>query len=198
MARKVALSFSGGKDSCLALYELKQLDIEVACLLTTVWEESLESVAHGEELGQLERQAHQLGIPIHFIKTTFDTYAEDFMNTLRHVKKIYGLDGVAFGDIYIKGHRDWGEELAAKVQLKPMYPLWSKREHVLEMLQQFVDLGFQAKVIKIDEEKLPTSWVGRQIDSSFINDIVKYDAVCPMGESGEYHTTVFAGPIFKK
>lgn len=197
MVKKVALSFSGGKDSCLALYKLQQQDIEVACLVTTVWKENLESVAHGEQLEQLKRQAEQLGAPIHFIQTTFDTYTDDFKNDLQDIKRIYDIDGIAFGDIYIEGHREWGEELASNVQLKPLYPLWNKQENILKMLQAFVDLGFQAKVIKIDETKLPKSWLGRIVDQSFITDITQYEDVCPMGESGEYHTTVFAGPIFK-
>lgn len=197
MAKKIALSFSGGKDSCLALYKLKQHGIEISCLITTVWQENLKSVAHGEQLEHLERQAVQLGIPIHFVKTTFDTYMDDFIIQLQDVKLTYNIDGIAFGDIYIEGHREWGEKMAAKVQLKPLYPLWNKQENMLNMLQRFVDLGFQAKVIQIDEETLPTSWMGRQLDQSFITDIKMFDDVCPMGESGEYHTTVFDGPIFK-
>lgn len=198
LVNKVALSFSGGKDSCLALYELQQRHIEVACLITTVWTENLSSVAHGEDLEKLKDQARALNIPIHFARTTFESYLDDFVEQLQIIKQRYHIDGIAFGDIYIAGHRAWGEDLAAKVQLKPIYPLWNEKENMLNMLQQFVDLGFQAEIIKIDPEKLPENWLGRRLDQSFISDIAAYKNVCPMGESGEYHTTVFAGPIFQE
>jgi|SRR5690625_274669 len=198
MATNVALSFSGGKDSCLALYELQQNGVHVACLVTTIWDNNKKSVAHEQSVEKLKQQASELNIPIEFVVTSFNTYMDDFVKKLTELKKQYDLDGLAFGDIYIEGHREWGEKLAENVALQPLYPLWNDRENMLMMLQQFVNLGFQAKVIKIDEEELPIAWLGRKIDQSFIKDIQKYLNVCPMGESGEYHTAVYDGPIFKK
>src|SRR5690625_3926118 len=196
MVKRVALSFSGGKDCCLALYELQQGGIDVVCLVTAIWAENRTSVAYNQSLKSLQQQANRLNIPIEFVETTFDTYLEDFVQKLVPLKSQFNLDGMAFGDIYIQGHRDWGEQLAEKVNLKPVYPLWNDQDKMLLMLKQFIELGFQAKVINIDEEKLPATWVGRKLDESFVRDIQKYPEVCPMGESGEYHTEVYGGPIF--
>lgn len=195
MNEKVALSFSGGKDSCLALYELQQQGTEVVCLLTTVWKENMHTVAHEETRERMEIQAKRLQIPVHFIVTDFNTYQDDFVNKLHEVKQTFKLDGVAFGDIYLTGHREWGEQVAVSTGLKAFYPLWTPQEQVTNLLYQFVDLGFKAKVIKVDESKLPKCWMGRRIDESFIDDILHKD-VCPLGESGEYHTFVYDGPIF--
>lgn len=191
----IALSFSGGKDSSLALYELQQKGYEISCLFTTVWRGNDKTVAHEESISEIEAQANRLQIPIHFVYTTFDTYADDFVATLKELKEKYSLTTVAFGDWYLQGHRDWGEEQAKKVGLQPCYPLWSSRSEMVRKLRYFVKLGFKAKVIKVDTGKLPANWLGRIIDDQFIDDIVQFD-VCPMGENGEYHTTVTSGPIF--
>lgn len=196
MSEEVVLSFSGGKDSCLALYQLQQRGINVACLLTTVWKKSKETVAHNEKLERIEAQAKSLNIPVHFMETDFDTYAEDFVSNLEEIKEDFKVDGIAFGDIYLEGHREWGEQVASLVELNAVYPLWTEQKNVVAMLRQFVALGFEAKVIKVDEPKLPESWIGRLVDEAFIEDILTKD-VCPMGESGEYHTFVYDGPIFK-
>lgn len=192
---RVVLSFSGGKDSCLALYHLLKEDLKVVSLVTTAWKDKGKTVAHDEPLDQIEKQAEQFGIPVNFIKTDFDTYQENFINKLKELKSKLDIDTVAFGDIYLEGHREWGEQVAREAGLNAYYPLWRKQENVVDLLRDFVDLGFKAKITKIDDSKLPTSWIGRTLNQSFIQDILKKD-VCPMGESGEYHTFVYGGPIF--
>ncbi|GGK02227.1 ATP pyrophosphatase [Lentibacillus kapialis] len=198
MAEKVALSFSGGKDSCLALYYLQKQGTQVACLLTTVWKESQETVAHDEDRERIMYQAQRLGIPVYFIKTDFNTYKTDFVFHINEMKQRYGIDGMAFGDIYLEGHRKWGEEVAREAGVEAVYPLWSDQNEVVRLLRDFTAVGFEAEVIKVDSEKLPESWAGRRVDEAFVNDISMYKDVCPMGESGEYHTYVHNGPIFGK
>lgn len=197
MNTRVALSFSGGKDSCLAVHQLQKNNIEIACLLTTIWEENQSTVAHGENLARIEDQANSLQLPVYFMKTDFESYGEDFVTSLKEMKKTYAIDGVAFGDMYLEGHREWGEDIAARVNLSAYYPLWTDKKNMLSLLKEFVDLGFRATVIKVDDTKLPADWVGRPVDASFIADISTYD-VCPMGESGEYHTFVHDGPVFSR
>lgn len=197
MSKKVALSFSGGKDSCLALYQLQKQGIDIAYLITTVWKKNNETVAHDENRERILLQAERLGVPVHFIETDFETYTEDFVLKLNELRAGDNIDGIAFGDIYLSGHREWGEKVAEAASLEAIYPLWTVQESVLRLLHQFVEVGFEAEVIKVDEARLPGTWVGRKVDESFIKDIIKYDDVCPMGESGEYHTTVNNGPIFK-
>src|SRR5699024_9715292 len=96
---KIALSFSGGKDSCFALYRLQQQGYQVVCLLTTVEQENQETVAHGEKLDHMEQQAERIGIPVHFIKTDFKHYTDNFVFHLNRMKEKYGIEGIAFGDI---------------------------------------------------------------------------------------------------
>ncbi|MFD2761542.1 Dph6-related ATP pyrophosphatase [Lentibacillus juripiscarius] len=198
MGKQVALSFSGGKDSCLALYYLEREGIEVKCLLTTAWKDQQTTVAHDETRSRVQEQAERFGIPIHFIETDFYTYGDDFVFHIKEMKRRYGIDGIAFGDIYLEGHREWGEQIAGRAGVEAVYPLWSDQAKVPALLRDFVSLGFRAEVIKTDPEKLPVSWEGRELDASFVSDILTYHDVCPMGESGEYHTYVHDGPIFRK
>lgn len=191
------LSFSGGKDSSFALYKLKEQGIKVSCLITTIWKKSGDTVAHGEKIEKVKRQAEALDIPLEFVTTDFEAYTEDFKMKLNEIKKMYQFDAIAFGDIYLEGHRKWGEALAEATGLKALYPLWTKEENAIDLLHDYVKAGFKSKVIKIDEEKLPKAWLNREVDEDFIADIITYD-VCPLGESGEYHTYVYDGPIFKK
>src|SRR5699024_1385081 len=178
-----------------ALYRLQQQNIDIACLVTTVWKKDQQTVAHGENRERVKKQAQSLGIPVYFIETDFDMYGEDFVEALVKIKNQYTIDGAAFGDIYLKGHRDWGEAISRQAGLEAVYPLWTEQENALALLQEFVELNFKARIIKIDHEKLPKSWIGRLIDGAFIDDI-KNRSVCPMGESGEYHTFVYDGPVF--
>lgn len=196
MTKQVVLSFSGGKDSCLTLYKLQQQNIKVSCLITTIYEKTQATVAHDEKREKIEAQAKSIGIPVHFMETDFKTYTEDFVRNLEVLKQQYNIDGIAFGDIYLDGHREWGEQVAEKAGLDPLYPIWTKQENVSQLLREVVDIGFKARVIKVDKEKLPEEWVGRILDDSFIRDISQ-KVVCPMGESGEYHTAVYDGPIFQ-
>ncbi|AIF43144.1 diphthine--ammonia ligase [Virgibacillus sp. SK37] len=196
MVSKVALSFSGGKDSCLALYYLQQKNVKVECLLTTVWTDKMKTFAHDEHIEQIRKQADALAIPFRIIETDFSTYEEKFVSKLRKVRDEYDLDGIAYGDIYLEGHREWGEGVAEKAGLEAFYPLWRDESQAKGLLEEFVSQGFKAEIIKVDNNKLPEAWVGRTIDDLFIKEIIQMKGVCPLGESGEYHTRVYDGPIF--
>lgn len=194
--KRLALSWSGGKDSCLALHQLKKLGYDICCLITTVPKETGKTFAHGEKLELIQAQSDALNIPIYFVHCAFDTYTEDFKQLLFHLKDKYLLNGIAFGDLYIEDHRQWGEQLAASVGLEAVYPLWRKQTQMLQSLTQFIKTGYKAIVIRIRHHQLPKHWLGRQLDEDFWEDIQK-KKVCPMGESGEYHTYVYDGPLFQ-
>jgi diphthine-ammonia ligase len=195
--RKVALSWSGGKDACYALHKLHQAGIKVACLLTTIPKELNATFGHGEKRETIEAQGAALGIPVEWITCTFSTYGEDFVNVLKTVKEKYHIDGIAYGDLYLDEHRDWGEKIAETVEIEALYPLWIEESDSTEALARFVTSGYQAKVIRAQSSIFNKSWAGRVVDQQFYNDIRKLD-ICPMGEKGEYHTFVYDGPLFQK
>ncbi|WP_102275750.1 Dph6-related ATP pyrophosphatase [Cytobacillus massiliigabonensis] len=196
MKKRVGLSWSGGKDSCMALDKLTKQGVEVACLITTIPIELGRTFGHGEKMELIKLQAKALNIPVEFISCTFEDYTSSFTEALKNFKHQYQLAGIAFGDLYLEGHREWGEQLANETSLEPIYPLWGKKEDALLLLNTFVKSGYKATVIRVREDVLDKTWLGRQLDSAFIQDITKKDC-CPMGESGEYHTFVSDGPLFQ-
>lgn len=195
--KKVALSWSGGKDACFTLHKLHQSGMQVVCLLTTIPKELNATFGHGEKKEAIEAQASALGIPVEWISCTFTTYTRDFVEKLRIVKEKYEIEAVAFGDLYLDEHREWGEKVAQEVKLEALYPLWMTENESLLALKQFIDSGYRAKVIRIMQTAIPRDFLGREVDESFYNDI-KNLPICPMGEKGEYHTFVYDGPLFKQ
>jgi diphthine-ammonia ligase len=196
-AVRVALSWSGGKDSCMTLDKLVREGYEVVCLLTTVPVEIGRTFGHGERLELIEAQAEALSVPVEFISCSYDTYTKDYIHILGELKKKHRIEAIAFGDLFLAEHREWGTGVAAAVGVEALYPLWMKPEGVRDALNAFIASGYQAIVIRVSDRVLTEEWLGRIVDASFYEDIVQHEDVCPMGESGEYHTFVYDGPLFK-
>ncbi|KGX92230.1 adenosine nucleotide hydrolase [Pontibacillus halophilus JSM 076056 = DSM 19796] len=193
--KNVVVSFSGGKDSCLAVYELLKQGYTVSCLFTTVHEDG--SIAHDESLPLLKAQANAMKLPLYLVTTSMKTYREDIMKQLSTLQERYELDAIAFGDLYLEEHRAFGEGVAADAHLEALYPLWTTRNNASKWLDTHIEAGFEAYVVKVDPNYLSEEWLGRNLDSNFQEDL-KETTICPMGEKGEYHTFVYNGPLFKK
>lgn len=197
MKEKLALSWSGGKDACMALHKLQEQGVEVAVLITTVPAEMGRTFGHGEKSEMVALQGEALNIPVYFIECTYASYQDSFVNALIHLKEEYGITGIAYGDLYLDEHREWGVDVANEAGLKAYYPLWTKKEDSFEALRRFVYSGYKAMVIRVRDDALDQSWIGRELDDKFVEDIQK-EEICPMGESGEYHTFVYDGPLFNR
>lgn len=195
--RKTVISWSGGKDSCFVLDRLVHQGIEIKGLITTSSKTKGRSFAHDLKHELLIAQAEALDLPLFFIETDMKTYTEDFISKLEVLKKTTGIDSIAFGDLYLDGHRDWGESVSATVGVEPLYPMWMKKEDALKGLEAFINTGYEAIITRIDPEKIPSDWLGKTVNSDFYKAMEKLN-VCPMGESGEYHTLVVDGPLFRK
>ncbi|MFL6554990.1 MAG: diphthine--ammonia ligase [Bacillus sp. (in: firmicutes)] len=197
MKQKIALSWSGGKDCCMALDTLHSQGYEVVCLVTTVPKELGRTFGHGERTEMIKLQGEALNLPVHFIECTYENYTDQFVNAVQTLKNLYKVTGIAYGDLYLDEHREWGEKVANAAGVKAMYPLWMNKEDALQSLDRFVQSGYEAIVIRVREDLLEDTWLGRIIDESFLQDVQR-TTICPMGESGEYHTFVYDGPLFSK
>ncbi|MEH7177557.1 diphthine--ammonia ligase [Neobacillus vireti] len=197
LKKRIVLSWSGGKDCCIALDTLTKAGYELVSLVTTVPKEHGRTFGHGERTEMITLQGEALSIPVHFIECTYETYTTEFVNAVQTLKEQYEIKGIAYGDLYLQEHRDWGEKVASAAGVEALYPLWTKKENSLKLLENFVSSGYKAIVIRVREDVLDETWLGRLIDRSFIRE-VEQTAICPMGESGEYHTFVFDGPLFSK
>jgi uncharacterized protein (TIGR00290 family) len=196
MKKRILLSWSGGKDAAIALYELQRSDsYEVAALLTTVAEEDDRVPMHGVRRRLVEQQAAALGIPLDIVllPTSFseDQYAKVMRQALwRH--KDQAVSGVAFGDIFLDDVRSYREQKLATIGMAAMFPLWDRSTS--DLARRFTRSGFKAVVTCIDSRVLPSSLAGRTFDDAFLQELPP--GVDPSGENGEFHTFVYDGPIF--
>ena len=185
-------SWSGGKDSCLALYEAIQNGGIPKALLTMLTEDGERTRSHGLPVGVVQCQAETLGIPLVVRKSSWDDYEGIFVSAIRKFKRD-GIEYGVFGDIDLEPHLQWVERVCSSVAIQPYEPLWKRGRR--DLLNKFLDLGFQATIVAIKQGALDNSFLGRLLDQQIITDIEK--AGCDAsGEGGEYHTVVTAGPIF--
>ena len=197
-SEKVLFTWSGGKDSAMALYELQRRNgLQVSALLTTVTEGYDRISMHGVRDVLLQQQAESLGICLERIHISKLASNEEYESKMRHVLQNYqrlGVSCVVFGDIFLEELRRYREENLKKIGMDAHFPLW-KRD-TKELAYSFINLGFKAIVTCIDTKSLEKSFAGRIFDEQFIRDLP--DRVDPCGENGEFHSFVFDGPIFAR
>ena len=192
------LSFSGGKDSTLALYYALRRGYKITYLLTTVTEGYERVSIHGVRRELLKEQSGSLGIPLYevFIPPSC-TNAEYERRMGEAMRDLSGKDPdrvVIFGDIFLEDVRRYREERLMRGGWKGMFPLWGRDTG--ELAREFMALGFKAVVVSVDGEHLTGDFVGREYDTSFLKDLPP--EVDPCGENGEFHTFVYDGPIFSR
>jgi uncharacterized protein (TIGR00290 family) len=195
---KLLLAWSGGKDSALALYELKRGEnVEIASLLTTVTEGYDRISMHGVRRNLLLEQADAAGYPLEEVsipqKCPNDIYEMRMREALeKHHNR--GVRSVAFGDLFLQDVRAYREERMSRIEMTCIFPLWGRP--TAELAGQFVDLGFRAIVVCVDTQALSPEFSGREYDKDFLKDLPA--GVDPCAENGEFHTFVYDGPIFKR
>lgn len=190
---KVFSSWSGGKESCLACYEAIEQGLDVSYLLNFIDLQG-KSRSHGVRTDILRAQSDAISIPIVQKETTWEDYESTFKKVAGELKQ-ENVTGGVFGDVDIKEHRDWVESVCAEVDIKPFLPLWGRGQE--ELMHELVDSGFKAVIIVLDKNAVNEDFLGQTIDKKFIEEL-KQRGISPCGESGEYHTLVIDGPIFKK
>ncbi|MBP1750007.1 MAG: hypothetical protein H6Q52_2546 [Deltaproteobacteria bacterium] len=193
---KAFCSWSGGKESALALYRAMRSGVNVARLVNMVTEDGSHSRTHGLSAGLLVLQAESIGIPIIQRPATWDTYEQEFKDVLREMPQ-KGIHRGIFGDIDLEEHRTWVERVCSECSIIPSLPLWTESRD--DLLSEFIRAGFKASLVAVNKRYLDESWIGREIDNAFVRDIrAQSTHVDICGEAGEYHTFVYDGPIFKR
>ncbi|MGH9958835.1 MAG: diphthine--ammonia ligase [Pyrinomonadaceae bacterium] len=195
--KDVLMSWSGGKDSCLALYEIqKSHDYRVTALLTTMTRDYDRISMHGVRRILLEQQAASVGIPLHQVLITKGVGNQEYETNLIEAVSAYrhqGIDSIVFGDLFLEDIKTYRDHFLARHNLQGIYPVWLR--DTTEFIQEFIRLGFKAVVTCVNVEVLDPSFAGMMIDESFLAALPL--RVDPCGENGEFHTFVFDGPNFK-
>jgi uncharacterized protein (TIGR00290 family) len=197
MPHNILFTWSGGKDSAMALYELqKARDYEVSALLTTITGEYDRISMHGVRRMLLEQQAASLDIPLEIVTITRNAPNEEYeknMTAALNKYKVLGISRVAFGDIFLEDLRKYREENLRKIGMDALFPLWQRDTAALA--GSFIDAGFRAVITAVDSTFLGGSFCGREYDRQFLSDLPP--GVDPCGENGEFHSFVYDGPIFR-
>ena len=196
--QKILYSWSGGKDSAMALHELlKEKTYEVAALLTVVTKDYGRISMHGVREELLELQAAALGLPLEkvYISKTSDNKEYELLmkEALRRYKKL-GVAAVGFGDIFLEELKKYREDRLREADLEGIFPIWKRDTH--ELAETFIDLGFKAIITCVDTKVLDKKFSGRLFGRKFLSELPS--SVDPCGENGEFHSFVYDGPIFKK
>jgi len=187
-------SWSGGKDSCFACYRALAQGYEISHLVNFISKEYKRVSFHGTEKRLVQMQGEAIGIPVFQKETTFGNYTEDFKDAVRSLLP-EGIKGMVFGDIYNDEHLKWVEGVCAELGIEAVEPLWGKSTD--EVINGFLDAGFEAVIVAAKASLIDQEWLGRQVGRDFI-DYLKSKNIDPCGESGEYHTLVVNGPLFKR
>jgi uncharacterized protein (TIGR00290 family) len=192
------MSWSGGKDSCIALHELRQSPgYSVAALITTVTRDYDRISMHGVRRVLLERQAASLGLPLHEVFINKDATNQEYEAKMEEALSPYrerGIRWVAFGDLFLEDIRAYRDQFLARQNMRALYPVWGR--DTTRFIREFIGLGFKAVVTCVDGKVLDSSFAGMMIDEDFLSALPTH--VDPCGENGEFHTFVFDGPIFKE
>lgn len=190
---KVFVSWSGGKESCLACYTAISEGFEVSCLLNMATLNGARSMTHGMGSHILRIQSACIGIPIIQKRTQWTAYERDFREAVNELK-LDGVEAGVFGDIDIQEHRDWVERMCRESEIKAIEPLWGMER--ARLLKDFIDAGFKAIVVCARADLFEKDVLGLSIDEQFV-ELVARQNIDMCGESGEYHTLVLDGPFFR-
>lgn len=196
--KKVALFWSGGKDAAMSLFKLRQNDdIDVAYLITTFTKPYKRVSMHGIREALIEKQAKSIGIPLIKIwlpeLPSMEPYETELTKALTNLKQ-NGIDHYAFGDIFLEDIKKYRENLLTKIGVNCLFPIWNLPTS--ELANDFIQKGFQAKIVALSAKKLDKRFAGLNFDNQFLESLPK--EIDPCGENGEFHTFVFDGPIFSK
>jgi uncharacterized protein (TIGR00290 family) len=196
--RKLLLSWSSGKDSAWALHCLRRRgEYAVAGLLTT-FNEAFDRVAmHSTRRVLVEAQAKAAGLPLYAVPLPWPCSNPQYEEAMRGACEDAlrrGIEAMAFGDLFLEDVRRYREERLRGTGLTPVFPVWAMETR--RLAREMVDAGLRARIVCVDPKKLPAEFAGRELDADFLRDLP--EGVDPCGENGEFHSFVYAGPMFRE
>jgi Predicted ATPases of PP-loop superfamily len=198
LRKRVLLSWSSGKDSAWALHMLRQRpDVEVAGLLTTVIERFDRVAAHAVRTDLLRRQADSIGLPLRLVDLPFqcaNEVYEDRMRAAIGAARADGIEGIAFGDLFLADVRQYREKMMEGTGITPLFPLWGRP--TVELAREMTAGGLRARITCVDPRRLPAAMSGREYNDDFLKALP--EGVDPCGENGEFHSFAFDGPMFNR
>ncbi|HEM8709766.1 TPA: diphthine--ammonia ligase [Acinetobacter baumannii] len=192
--RPSIVSFSGGKDSSLALYHAMQTG-NVMGLIVMLEEQGQRSRSHAMPLDIIRAQAQAIGLPVFMASSSWNDYENKFINLLNEAKQ-KGAEVLVTGDLDMPEHGCWHDRVTQTVGLELGMPLWLRPHR--EVVEEFIQLGFQSVVVTVNLKLgMKVEDLGQVLSLEYIQEL-ENRGIDTCGEGGEFHTTVIDGPIFNK
>ncbi|EFF81921.1 diphthine--ammonia ligase [Acinetobacter haemolyticus] len=188
------VSFSGGKDSSLALYHAMQTGTVIG-LIVMLEEQGQRSRSHAMPLDIIHAQANAIGLPVFMASSSWADYETKFIELLEQAKQ-QNAEVLVTGDLDMPEHGCWHDRVTQQVGLKLGMPLWLRPHR--EVVEEFINLGFQSIIVTINLKLgMKIEDLGNVLTLEYIQEL-ENRGIDPCGEGGEFHTTVIDGPIFNK
>ena len=197
---KVAVLFSGGKDSTMAYYKAVEEGHDVKYLVSLISDNPASYMFHVANIHITELSAEALGIPLlkKVTKGIKEEELEDLTSILKELKD-NGVEGIYSGALHSVYQKSRIDSICDELGLKSCAPLWHRDPE--EYMREIIELGFEVIITSVSAEGLDEYWLGKKIDSSVLEDIIDLNKKYGMHmafEGGEAETLVLDGPIFNK
>lgn len=196
--KKTVVSWSTGKDSAWATYQLQSRDdIELVGCLCTINQEFQRTAMHAVRVELLKAQAAALQLPLTIIELPFPCSNEQYQLIMGDATQTLidqGVECLSFGDLFLEDIRQYRIDNLKSTGIEPIFPLWLMPTD--QLAKNMIEGGLKTVITCVDPKQLDASFAGRLFDQSFLDDLP--DGVDPCGENGEFHSFVYDGPMFKK
>ena len=190
--QKFIVSYSGGKDSTLALYHAMQVGKAIG-LIVMLEEQGLRSRSHAMSMEIIQAQANALGLPIITASSSWNDYETEFFKLLAHAKQ-QGAEVLVTGDLDMPEHGCWHDRITQQAGLKLCMPLWQRPHR--EVIEEFIQLGFKTMIVTVNLDLgMKVDDLGKVLTLDYIQEL-ENRGIDPCGEGGEFHSTVINGPLF--
>jgi len=194
---KVAVLFSGGKDSTRTIHWCLENKHTVKFLITMISKREDSWMYHTPNIHLTGLLAEAIGIAI--IAKETSGIKEEEVEDLKKVLRNLNVEAIACGGFFSNYQKSRIEKVCKELNLKFLAPFWHTDPD--RFLKEMIDLGFDIRIIGVYAEGLDKSWLGRKLDDQTLKDLKELKnkfGISLVGEGGEYESLVLDGPIFKK
>jgi len=170
--------------------------------LISIFSENKESyMFHTPSIDKTKEQAKAMDLPLMIKKTKGkkEEELEDLEEAIKDAIDKYRIEGIITGAIKSVYQASRIQKICDKLNIKCVNPLWQTNE--LNYLNDLIKDKFKVIIVGVFAYPLDQSWLGREIDSMFIEDVKKMNEkykIHPAGEGGEFETFVLDCPLFNK
>ena len=197
---KLAAFFSGGKDSCYAIYKAKKLGHTIEALITIIPYSDESNLLHYDNITKTKVQSESMNIS-HIIGKSVSTNTTDEISLLHKLiseaKNNFQIEGIVHGGILSEFQKSNFESICDDLKLKLISPLWHENASVY--MKNLLDDNFEFIICSVTTNGLDDRWLGKKITYTDLEILEKLSKKFQFNlnfEGGEAETFVLNCPLF--